>query len=375
VPSRGSDRGSAEHPTLIDVGEATSALPRALVPMRPRLARQAFNSPEYVFELKWDGVRALAARDAAGLRVTDRTGGDLLPAVPELRELRVPDGMVLDGEIVVCDSRGRPSYDLLAGRALRGPLRVRGPLPPGPLPPAAKAAKRGRGPIFVAFDLLYADGRPLISRPLAERRARLLGAGLGSRILAVPEHLDDDGEPFLEVVAEYGLEGIVAKRRDGRYVPGTRTADWLKCHVTPRADVVVGALVIDEHRGARTLLCGLRGEEGAIAFAGDAYVPPYLGEWLDVATRGFAADSSPFATPVALRTGLRFLRPRLVAIVEYAGLENGELRDARFRALRLDGHLDDCRRDEPVEVPSYPPHTTSDRPRLIVLNSLPFPVS
>src|SRR5207244_1272279 len=85
--------------------------------------------------------------------------------------------------------------------------------------------------------LLYADGRPLIARPLAERRARLLGAGLGSRILAVPEHLDDDGEPFLEVVAEYGLEGIVAKKRDGRYVPGTRTADWRKRHVAPRPPV------------------------------------------------------------------------------------------------------------------------------------------
>jgi bifunctional non-homologous end joining protein LigD len=358
VPSRERERpDSGAHPTLIDVGEATSALPRALIPMRPRLARRAFNSPEYVFELKWDGIRALASRDATGLRVTDRTGGDLLPAVPELRDLRLPEGTVLDGEIVVCDSRGRPSYDLLAGRL-------------GP-----KAAKRGRGPIFVAFDLLYADGRPLISRPLAERRARLLGAGLGSRVLAVPEHLDDDGEPFLEVVAEYGLEGIVAKKRDGRYVPGTRTADWLKCHVTPRADVVAGALVIDEHRGARILLCGLRGDDGAIAFAGEAYVPPYLGEWLDVATRGFAADASCFATPVAVRDGLRFLRPRLVAIVEHAGLENGELRDARFRGLRLDGHLDDCRRDEPVDVPSYPPHTTGDRPRLIVLNSLPFPVS
>jgi bifunctional non-homologous end joining protein LigD len=358
VPSRERERpeGGA-HPTLIDVGEATSALPRALIPMRPRLARRAFNSPEYIFELKWDGIRALASQDATGLRVTDRAGGDLLPAVPELRDLRLPPGTILDGEIVVCDSRGRPSYDLLAGRL-------------GP-----KAAKRGRGPIFVAFDLLYADGRALISRPLAERRARLMGLGLGSRLLAVPEHLDDDGEPFLEVVAEYGLEGIVAKKRDGRYVPGTRTADWLKCHVTPRADVVVGGVVIDAQRGARTLLCGVRGDDGAIAFAGDAYVPPFLGEWLDVATRGFAADASSFAAPVAVRDGLRFLRPRLVAIVEHAGFENGELRDARFRGLRLDGHLDDCRRDEPVDVPSYPPHTASDRPRLILLNSLPFPVS
>src|SRR2546428_7225441 len=313
-----------QRPTLIDIREAVGAFPRALVPMRPRLATRAFNSPEYIFELKWDGIRALAGHDATGLSVTDRSGGDLLSLLPELRDMRLPEGVLIDGEIVVCDSRGRPSYDLLAGRL-------------GP-----KAAKRGRGPIFVAFDMLYAGSRPLISRPLAERRARLLGAGLGSRILAVPEHLDDDGEPFLDVVAEYGLEGIVAKRRDGRYVPGTRTADWLKCHVTPRADVVVGGLVIDDHRGARTLLCGLRGEDGAIVFAGDAYVPPFLGEWLDVATRGFAADTSCFATPVAVRDGLRFLRPRLVAIVEHAGPENGELPHARFRGLRLRGPLDDC---------------------------------
>jgi bifunctional non-homologous end joining protein LigD len=346
----------AQHPTLIDVADARSALPRALVPMRPRLARRAFNSPEYLFELKWDGIRALASRDVTGLRIADRAGGDLLPAVPELRELRIPEGMVLDGEIVVCDSRGRPSYDLLAGRI-------------GP-----KAAKRGRGPIFVAFDLLYEAGHPLLARPLAERRARLLGLGLGSRMLAVPEHLDDDGEPFLDVVAEYGLEGIVAKRRDGRYVPGTRTAEWLKCHVTPRSDVLVGGLVVDDRRGARAMLCGFRGEDGAITFAGEAYVPPYLGAWLDEATRDFVVDRSPFATPIGLRAGLRFLRPRLVAIVEHAGLGDGELRDARFRALRLDGHLEDCRRDEPVDVPSYPPHTGRDRPRLVVLNSLPFPL-
>lgn len=342
----------SEHPTLLEVGDAPAALPRDLAPMRPRLGANAFNSPDHLFELKWDGIRALVSMDQGRLRIADRSGGDLLPLVPELAVLPVPDGAVLDGEIVVCDSRGRPSYDLLTGRL-------------GP-----KAAKRGRGPVFVAFDLLYEGRRPLLGRPLEERRRRLVALDLHSRSVAVPEHLAEDGEPFLDVVAEYGLEGIVAKRRDSRYIPGTRTGDWLKCHVTPRADVVLGGLMEDEHRGAIRALCGMYSDD-VLSFVGEAYVPPYLGRWLDEATRDFTADTSPFATPLPLRTGMRWLRPRIVAIVEHAG-ETGELRDARFRALRFDGRLDDCRVEEPIAMESAPARAGSERPRLIVLHSLPF---
>jgi hypothetical protein len=108
-----------------------------------------------------------------------------------------------------------------------------------------------------------------------------------------------------------------------------------------------------------------------LAFVGEAYVPPYLGRWLDEATRDFSADTSPFATPLPLRVGMRWLRPRIVAIVEHAG-ETGELRDARFRALRFDGTLDDCRVEEPIPMESAPARAGSERPRLIVLHSLPF---
>ncbi|HEV8228311.1 MAG TPA: hypothetical protein VGQ86_00005, partial [Candidatus Limnocylindria bacterium] len=256
---------SGEHPVLLEVGDAQASLPRDLSPMRPRLAAAAFNSPDHVFELKWDGIRAIASRDRGQLRLADRLGGDLLPLVPELAELPVPEGALLDGEIVVCDSRGRPSYDLLTGRL-------------GP-----KAAKRGRGPVFVAFDLLYEERRPLLARPLEERRRRLRALGLRGRAIAVPEHLAEDGEPFLDVVEEYGLEGIIAKRRDSRYVPGTRTSDWLRCYVTPRTDVVLGGLVEDTGRGAVRALCGMF-DGDLLTFVGEAYVPPYLGRWLDEAT-------------------------------------------------------------------------------------------
>ncbi len=154
-------------------------------------------------------------------------------------------------------------------------------------------------------------------------------------------------------------------------MPGARTVDWLKYHVTPRADVVIGGLVVEDVRGARTVLCGWSGPNG-LAYAGDAYVPPYLGRWLDEATRDFAADASPFATPMPLRPGSRWLRPTLVAIVEHAGAEGPELEDARFRALRLDGDPQTAIRETPVELPSAPPSGPAERPRLVVLQSLPF---
>lgn len=346
-------RRDPDAPTLIAVDEARSTLPGTVAPMRPRLAAAPFNSPDHVFEVKWDGIRATLATDRSGIRLTDRRGGDLLRLLPEMREAKVPEGVLLDGELIVCDSRGRPSYDLLAGRL-------------GP-----RAAKRGRGPIFVAFDLLYEANRPLLTRPLEERRTKLLALGIRDRHVAVPEHLESDGEPFCDAVEEYGLEGIVAKRRRSPYVPGARTADWLKYHVTPRADVVIGGLVVDDARGARTVLCGWAGANG-LAYAGDAYVPPYLGAWLDEATRDFTSDVSPFAVPMSMRPGSRWLRPTLVAIVEHDRSEATELRDARFRALRLDGDPTHAIIETPVELPSAPPTGPAERPRLVVLQSLPF---
>lgn len=353
APDVASDAREPTAPTLIQLDEARSGVPRSIPPMRPRLASGPFNSREHLFEVKWDGIRGFMGRDRDGLRVVDRAGGDLLGAIPELREAKIPEGVLLDGEIIVCDARGRPSYDLLAGRL-------------GP-----RAVKRGRGPIFVAFDLLYEGHRPLLRRPLEERRSKLQALGIRDRRVAVPEHLEDDGEPFFDAVEEYGLEGIVAKKRRAPYVPAGRTADWLKLHVTPRADVVIGGVVLDEQRGARTILCGWT-IPGGLAYAGEAYVPPFLARWVDEATRGFASEGSPFMAPIGLRPGLRWLRPLLVAVVEHAGSPGTELEDARFKVLRLDGDPTAATKEEPVEVESEPAHGPAERPRLVVLHSLPF---
>src|SRR5919198_6544478 len=280
----------------LESGDAAAPLPRHLVPMQPRLAAAPFNSADFFFEVKWDGVRALVAKDAAALRVTDRNGGDLLARMPELGRAarQLPEGVLLDAELVSCDAQGRPRYELLAGRL--GPAR----------------RKTGRGPLLLAFDLLYESSRSLMDRPLHERRERLARLVLPGAPILVPEHLESDGEPFLDAVREFGLEGIVAKRRDSAYVPGARAADWLKVHVARRMDVVVCGVV---HRdGApHRLICGaFRGD--ALVSVGRAYIPPFLREYVGHELSGLERAESPLDGPVELSAGFPSIEPRGSAV-------------------------------------------------------------
>ncbi len=338
----------------LDIDDAPSGLPRHLAPMQPRLAASAFNSEEWLFEVKWDGVRALVAKDAQGVRVVDRQGEDLVARVPELARVarQLPDGILLDAELVSCDKRGRPRYELLAAR----------------LGPAAR--KAGHGPLLLAFDLLYEDFTPLMNRPLVERRERLTRAVVPGGLLLVPEHLESDGEPFLAAVREFELEGVVAKRRDGPYVPGARSADWLKVHATPREDVVVCGLVLSDEL-PREIVCGqYRGD--ALVYVGRAYVPRFLREYVAERVASSEVETSPLDAPVELRPGLVWLRPTLCGIVQHSG-EAGDLAsDARFFSFRIDQRPADCRLEEPVRMPSGEPRLAKDRPRLVVLRSL-FP--
>ncbi len=338
----------------LDVAESPSALPRHLAPMQPRLAAAAFNAEDWLFEVKWDGVRALVAKDANGLRVTDRHGEDLAARLPELARAarQLPDGVLIDAEVVACDKRGRPRYELLAAR----------------LGPAAR--KAGHGPLLLAFDLLYEAFRPLMTKPLVERRERLARAVSPGGPLLVPEHLESDGEPFFDAVREFGLEGVVAKRRDAQYVPGARSADWLKLHAAPRSDVVVCGVI--EHEGApRELVCG-QYRDASLVFVGRAYVPRYLRAYVAGPLADLETETSPLEGPVELSHGLRWMRPEVCAIVQHSGREGGIAGDARLFSFRLDARPEECRVEEAVRMPSGEPRLERERPRLVVLRSL-FP--
>jgi bifunctional non-homologous end joining protein LigD len=153
------------------------------------------------FELKWDGFRALVSTEK-GLRVRSRRGWDMTPCLPELR--RLPEGLVLDGELVAWKGR-EPWFPNLRRRMLNNDLAV---------------------PVtFLAFDLLRLDGTDLIDRSYGERRDLLVSLGLDGRGWATSETFED-GQALYAAVCEQGLEGVVAKKHSGLYRPGER--GWIK---------------------------------------------------------------------------------------------------------------------------------------------------
>src|SRR4051812_6479168 len=200
------------------VAAAGRALPDFIAPMLATPG-EAFDSDEYLFEIKWDGTRALAFSDGRGTyRLANRRRVDLTARYPDLAGLgQLPAGTVIDGEIVVLGPDGKPNFSSLQSRDHAGPARV-------PLLARSTAAT------FVAFDQLYCDYQPILPRPCVERRAILADtvASLGDPHVIMSHGVIGNGRTYFERVCAERLEGIVAKRLSSPYVPGQRSDAWIK---------------------------------------------------------------------------------------------------------------------------------------------------
>ena len=302
--------------------------------MRPMLASQGTaipRGPQWVHEIKWDGMRVVVDIADGQLMLLSRNENDVTVSFPELSALAgpgMPEDMLLDGEVVALD-RGVPSFSILAER-----MHVSDP----------KKALRlsiAHPVTFMAFDLLRLYGVDLTSRPLAERRATLERIGCGGPNCQVPPTYDD-GDALQAAALEQALEGIVSKRLSSRYRPGRRSADWLKFAHRPSMSVViggwrpetdsvsrVGAVLVGRARPS-----GLRylGRVGS-GLAGRAQVAV-----LD-ALRPLTIDSSPFAEaiPRVDAQDTVWVRPEVVVDVQALGLSaQGRLRQPAYRGLRPD---------------------------------------
>jgi bifunctional non-homologous end joining protein LigD len=301
----------------------------------------------WTYEVKWDGMRALAFVDGDALRLQSYNERDITVGWPELAGLpqALPaESALLDGELVATDDTGRPSFNRLQQR-----MHVANP---------AEAARRAADvPVtYVVFDLLHLDGHDLCALPLTDRR-RLLDQVLEPAPSWRISPMHDDGVALLAAADERGLEGVVAKRLDSRYEPGTRTRAWRKVKVRREQELVVGGWLPGEgNRSGRigALLVGYHdeaGTHGPLRYAGrvgTGFKDADLERLADLATP-LTTDACPFDPPPPrpdLARGATWLRPELVVQVAYGEWTDVDrLRHPSYLGLRTDKPAADVTRD------------------------------
>ena len=284
------------------------------------------------YEFKWDGVRAVAYVDAGRLALRSRKGDDITVRYPELGRLPATlagRDLVVDGEVVALDEKGRPDFGALQNRMHRT----------GPEVPRMAAA---RPVTYLVFDLLALDGEDLLDRPYEERRRLLdeLSPG-GSRWAATP-WFAGGGADVLTASRDNALEGVVAKRLDSPYRPGVRGTEWIKVKNIRTQSVVVGGWRPGQGRragGIGSLLIGVHDDVGRLVYAG------HVGTGFTAAAlREISALLTPRATspfdgdlPREVTRDAQWVQPDVVGEVAYAvWTTDGRLRHPSWRGLRED---------------------------------------
>lgn len=290
----------------------------------------------WAFEIKWDGVRCIAAVGGDQVGLHSRNANDITTGFPEIATLgELLDGRptLLDGEIVALDNYGLPDFGLLQRR-----INV---LAPRPELLATVPAS------FYAFDVLSVDGHSLLDEGYLRRREFLDALGLeghSPRIRVPGNHVEIAGDELLEVARSHGLEGVVAKRTGSRYEPGRRSAEWTKTALLTTQEVIIGGWTAGEGRRASSLgslLLGAHDEDGRLRYLGNVgtgFTERMLNELLTRLSE-LEQPHSPFdeLVPLGEARRARWARPELVGEVQYRRLtHDGRLRHAAWRGLRID---------------------------------------
>ncbi len=323
------------------------SMPERIVPM---LARATTEVPkpeaDWSFELKWDGVRAIAYVRPGRLRLESRNQREITDSYPEIRGLLRDVGMrevVLDGEIVAFDESGKPSFERLQRR-----MHVTSP-------GAIRRLEASTPVVYAIFDLLYIDGRSLIDQPYEARREQLERLGLKGPAWQVPKAHLGAGTDLFEATRERGLEGLIAKRLKSCYESGRRSGAWLKIKHRSSQELVVGGWLAGEGRRTDRIGALLVGyyADGELAFAGRVGTG-FTERTLDELARMLAplrVKSNPFKRGLAPPKQAQFVRPELVIQVEFAEwTAEGVLRAPSFKGLVPDREAAEVAREHPADA-------------------------
>lgn len=319
-------------------------MPTEISPMLATSIDKPFDGDDWLFEIKWDGYRAVAFIENGKARLVSRNQNELTSRYPELKRLPVSvkaRTAILDGEVVALDDQGRPSFSLMQQRTGFRPGGHRGPVN------AAVPV------LYYAFDLLYLDGYDLRRLPLEERKKKLLGVLIPGETVRFSDHYEREGKALFEIAREKGLEGILAKKRDSAYQE-RRSSEWLKIKIRHRVECVIGGYTQPEGSRAHfgSIVLGLYDEQGRLIHVGQAgsgFNQRSLGEiWKMLQAR--ETKQKPFFGEVEALRKVAWVKPELVAEIEYAEWTDGasggsgpKLRAPVFLGLRDDKKPVECK--------------------------------
>lgn len=307
--------------------------------VRPMLAKKtsrAFDDPQWVFELKWDGYRAIASNLENWVQLYSRNGlsfNDRFRPVAQALE-QITEKVILDGEVVVLSKDGRPQFQLLQNYQSdpQGELR------------------------YYIFDILHLNGHDTTGLPLTERKSLIPELIEGIPHLWYCDHVEGMGTAFFNKAAEAGMEGIIAKKADSVYTPGARTDKWLKIKTLERQEAIICGFT--EGRGSRkhfgSLILGIY-RSGKLHYAGNCG-----GGFDEAALKEVRAQMDPLITnkrPFAEKVNLKgrqptWLKPELVCEVVFSEwTREGHMRHPIFKGMRTDKAPSEVSEEEDVAPP------------------------
>jgi bifunctional non-homologous end joining protein LigD len=317
-------------------------MPTTIHPMLAESIDEAFDSPEWLFEIKWDGYRAVAFIEDGEVRLVSRNQNDLTARFSELQDL--PKSVkahtaILDGEVVALDEEGRASFSLMQQRT-------------GFRPGGRRMAEKSDVPVlYYAFDLLYLDGYDWRRVPLEERKRKLASILVTGDLVRYSDHYAEQGKALFEIARQKGLEGILAKKRQSLYEE-CRSREWLKIKIRRHLECVIGGYTLPEGSRAYfgSVVLGLYDNQGRLIHVGQAgsgFDQKSLTEVWKLLKK-LETKKNPFYGEVEALREVSWVKPELVAAIEYAEWTGGaaggspKLRAPVFLGLRDDKDPKEC---------------------------------
>jgi bifunctional non-homologous end joining protein LigD len=313
--------------------EGSRKLASFIEPMKAQLSDLSpFDGPDWIFEIKWDGYRAIAEINSDGNRLYSRNGLTFDKAYPKVfTALRnIKKRAVIDGEIVVFDEHGKPNFQKLQNYKSNDRYTIQ----------------------YYVFDCLFLEGKSLTDRPVIERKEILKKILPASDVILYCDHVDTEGKALFKEMKKMKLEGMIAKRKNSKYYIGKRTSDWLKIkNVQTQEAIVVG---FTEPKGARSSFGSLllavkkRGKLVSVGNVGTGFTDKSLKE-LHTKLKKLIRKTSPLDVPIKETADITWVDPVLVCNVKFTEItEDGSIRHPVFQGLRVDKAPSEVHLEKPV---------------------------